>query len=97
MKKLNLLILFASVCCGLTACSSYTELYKDGEGRQVYRTSCKKDITNCYEVADSVCERGFVPMEWYGESSQTKLDDAEDAQKSETFGVGDGRMVFRCK
>ena len=97
MKKLNLLILFASVCCGLTACSSYTELYKDEEGRQVYRTSCKEDITNCYKNAEAFCERGFVPMEWYGESSQTKLDIVEENQKSETFGVGAGRMVFRCK
>ena len=97
MKKLNLLILFASVCCGLAACSSYTELYKDEDGRQVYRTSCKKDITNCYKNAEAFCERGFVPMEWYGESSQTKLDIVEENQKSETFGVGDGRMVFRCK
>ena len=97
MKKLNLLMLSVLICCGLEACSSYTELYKDDAGRQIYRTSCKKDITNCYKIAESVCERGFVPMEWYGESSQTKLDNLKETPKSDTFGVGDGRMVFRCK
>ncbi len=97
MKKITLLILFALVCFGLTSCFHYTELYKDEQGRQVYRASCKKDITNCYQIANDVCENGFVPMEWYGKRSQMKLDDMQNNQLPDTFGVGNGRMVFRCK
>ena len=81
MKKLKALALSALACYVLTACTNYTELYKDENGQQVYRASCKRDITNCYKIAGSVCENGFIPIEWYGKRSQTKLDDVKNNQK----------------
>ena len=97
MKKIYIMFFIALMCLSLTACFRYTELYKDENGQQVYRASCKKDITGCYEIAGEVCEKGFIPMEWYGKRSQTKLNDIKDNQMPDTFGIGSGRMVFRCK
>ncbi|MBR6411792.1 MAG: hypothetical protein IKS41_01350 [Alphaproteobacteria bacterium] len=96
MKKSKIFIFSLLVGIGLTACSHYTELYQDENGHQIYRATCKQDITNCYQVANSVCPDGFIPMEWYGKRSHIKLDDSKDTPP-DTFGVGNGRMVFRCK
>ncbi len=92
------------LCSGLAACvrRHYVELYKDDKGNQIYRASCKTDITNCYQIANEVCEKGFIPMEWYGKRSYTHLDDPQTLKKvqnsdTDKFGIGKGRMVFKCK